>query len=52
MRCVFECIVGLRFSAQGPVSGRRYQFTGPGSRAEVDPRDVPYLAQMRVLRRV
>jgi hypothetical protein len=35
----------------GPVSGRAYQFGGPGARAEVDPRDRASLSSIPSLRR-
>jgi len=36
----------------GAVTGRRYRFDRPGSRLEVDPRDVASVAAVPVLRRV
>jgi hypothetical protein len=33
-----------------PMTGRRYQFSAPGARLEIDPRDRPYLMGIPHLR--
>ncbi len=38
-------------NVRGPVSGALYRFDRPGSRLEVDPRDLILLASLRQLRR-
>jgi hypothetical protein len=35
----FECVGSARLIARGPISGRIYEFSGPGARLEVDSRD-------------
>jgi hypothetical protein len=48
----FEYVGATGMTVQGPVSGRRYRFEGPGSRLAVDPRDRPSMAAIPNLRQV
>ena len=49
---LFEYAGRTSLSAQGPVTGVRYQFSNPGKQLAVDARDAPYLAGVPNLTRV
>jgi hypothetical protein len=46
----FEYTGATALTVVGPVTGARYRFSRPGSRAHVDPRDSAALARVPVLR--
>ena len=48
----FEYVGTARLIVVGPVSGRRYAFDGPGSRAAVEPADKPSVSKVPHLRQV
>jgi hypothetical protein len=48
----YEYIGRSGMTVFGPVTGRRYRFGSPGSRAIVDPRDAPALRRVPHLRQV
>ena len=48
----FEYTGATALTVIGPVTGARYRFNRPGSRAHVDPRDSAALAKVPVLKSV
>lgn len=48
----FEYVGTTRLIVVGPVSGRRYEFHGPGSRAAVEPVDKPGVSKVPHLTQV
>jgi hypothetical protein len=48
----FEYVGTTRLIVVGPVSGRRYEFHGPGSRAAVEPVDKPGVSRVPHLSQV
>lgn len=52
LRVVFEYLGATALTVIGPVSGRRYHFSGSGARISIDPRDRPGIARVPKLRQV
>jgi hypothetical protein len=50
LRAVVEYTGTTSMVVISPTTGRRYQFSGPGARLEIDPRDRPYLMGIPHLR--
>jgi hypothetical protein len=48
----FEYVGGTGLTVQGPITGRKYRFSGPGQRVAVDGRDGPSLMAVPNLRSV
>ncbi|MEK6409897.1 MAG: hypothetical protein AABN34_23485 [Acidobacteriota bacterium] len=48
----FEYTGSTGLTVQGPITGRRYRFSGPGARVGVDSRDAPSVAGAPNLKRV
>jgi hypothetical protein len=50
-RVTLENIGRAAVNVRGPISGTLYRFDRPGTRLDVDPRDLILLASLRQLRR-
>jgi len=50
LRAVVEYTGTTSMVVISPMTGRRYQFSAPGARLEIDPRDRPYLMGIPHLR--
>jgi len=50
LRAVVEYTGATSMVVISPMTGRRYQFSAPGARLEIDPRDRPYLMGIPHLR--
>lgn len=49
---LYEYTGSTGMTVAGPISGIRYRFAAPGSKLQIDPRDVPSLAGLPHLRRL
>lgn len=47
----FEYVGRTGLTVQGPITGKRYRFAGPGTRAAIDGRDAPSLSGVPNLKR-
>lgn len=48
----FEYTGNNALTVQGPITGKRYRFSGPGARVGIDNRDAPSVAGVPNLKRV
>jgi len=48
----FEYVGRTGLTARGGVTGTTYRFDRPGARVSIDPRDMPSLLAVPVLRRI